>query len=174
VIVCLDGRFITHAEAAIPIDDRGFLFGDGVFETALLHRGGFFRLRPHLERLAASAAVMRIPAPPVDEIDSVVREVCRRNALDDANIRITLTRGASAPLLLVTARRPDATAIARARRGWTLVTARTRRPATSAVPAQLKALGRTYALLARLEATDAGVDDALLLGADGTVCEGPT
>jgi branched-chain amino acid aminotransferase len=58
--------------------------------------------------------------------------------------------------------------------GWHLITAKTRRPSPSSVPAQLKALGRVYSILARLEAEAAGADDALLLTADGAVAEGPT
>jgi branched-subunit amino acid aminotransferase/4-amino-4-deoxychorismate lyase len=103
-----------------------------------------------------------------------VRDVVRANDLRDANVRITLSRGIREPLLVVTARAPDAARIAAARAGWRIVTARTRRPSTAAVPAQLKAVGRTYALLARHEAAAAGADDALLLTDHGHVCEGPT
>jgi branched-chain amino acid aminotransferase len=174
VIVFLGGRLVPEEQAAISIEDRGFLHGDGVFETGLLHEGGFFRLRPHLERLAASAAALRLPAPPLDELDAIVRDVVRANGLRDASLRITLTRGTDRPTLLVTARPRDASAAARARGGWSVVTATTRRPSTAAVPAQLKALGRTYALLARHEAVVAGADDALLLTDHGHVCEGPT
>lgn len=174
MIAALDGSLIEEENAAISIHDRGFLFGDAVFETVLLHAGGFFCLREHLERFAASAAAMRISAPAAAEVDRIVRDVVRANGLRDANIRITLTRGVAQPLLLITARAPDPARAEAARAGWRIVTARTRRPSTAAVPAQLKAVGRTYALLARHEAVDAGVDDALLLTDHGHVCEGPT
>lgn len=174
MIVSLDGRLIPAEDAAIPIGDRGFLYGDAVFETALVHDGGFFRLREHLERFAGSAATMRIDAPPIAEIERRVREVVRANDLRAASIRITLTRGVNRPVLLVTAAPPDAARARAAAAGWRVITARTRRPSTAAIPGQLKAVGRTYALLARQEATDAGVDDVLLLTDDGHVCEGPT
>lgn len=174
MIVYLDGRFVPAAEAHISIEDRGYLLGDGVFETALLHDGGFLRLRQHLDRFRGSAGTLRIEAPGGDEIDAIVREVLRRNEMNNASIRLTLTRGTDHPVLLVTARPLDPDWTRRAAGGWSVVTARTRRPSTAAVPAQLKALGRTYALLARLEATDAGADDALLLTDEGFVCEGPT
>lgn len=174
MIVWLNGGLVPEDEAAIPIRDRGFLNGDAVFETALLHEGGFFRLRDHLERFAASAALMRIEAPAVEAVDRIVREVARANGLREANIRITLTRGVREPLLLVTAGPPDHAREKAAGAGWRIVTALTRRPATAAIPAQLKAVGRTYALLARHEAGEAGADDALLLTGEGHVCEGPT
>jgi branched-chain amino acid aminotransferase len=174
MIVYLNGGLLPEAEAAISIRDAGFLSADGVFETALLHDRGFLRLRAHLDRFAASAALLRLPAPPTDVLDGVIRDVVRANGLRNASIRVTLTRGADAPTLLVTARPPDPRWEERARRGWHLITARTRRPSTAAIPARLKALGRTYALLARHEAADANADDALLLTDDGGVCEGPS
>jgi branched-chain amino acid aminotransferase len=172
MIVYLDGRFIPEEEASISIHDRGFLSGDGVFETALLHEGGFFRLGQHLERFLASAATMRLAPPP--DLDGIARSVVKRNRLHTASLRFTLSRGVDRPVLLVTARPLDGAWIRRAAAGWRVMTASVRRPSTAAIPAQLKALGRTYALLARLEAVDAGFDDALLLTDDGTVCEGPT
>lgn len=174
MIVWLEGAFRDEAEAAIPIDDRGFLHADGVFETALCLQGGFFRLDEHLERFRGSAATLRLPVPAARELEHIARDLVRRNALTDASLRFTLTRGTDRPRLLVTARAPDPAWTDRAARGWRLITAATRRPSPAAIPAQLKALGRTYALLARFEAADAGVDDALLLTDQGAVCEGPT
>ncbi|MEX1183399.1 MAG: aminotransferase class IV [Gemmatimonadota bacterium] len=174
MIVYSNGRYLPAADAVISIEDRGFLYGEGVFETALLHDGGFFRLREHLQRLAASATMLRIPAPPLDDIVQIVRSVAQKNQLVDASLRITLSRGPDGPALLVTARPLDSDWSRRAAAGWRIITARTRRPSTAAMPAQLKALGRTYALLARFEAADAGADDALLLTDAGDVCEGPT
>lgn len=173
MIVSLGGRLLPEEDAAISIHDRGFLSGDAVFETALLHDGGFFRLCEHLERLAASAATMRIDAPDLRDVDRMVRDVVRANELESANIRITLTRGTREPVLLITASAPDAARTGAARAGWRIVTARTRRPSTASIPAQLKAVGRTYAILAAHEASDAGVDDVLLLTDHGHVCEGP-
>jgi branched-chain amino acid aminotransferase len=173
MIVCLNGHYVTDEAAAISIHDRGFLAGDGVFETALLHDGGFFRLPAHLDRFAASARALRLTAPSATELDAMVRNVARRNELRTANVRITLTRGTAHPTLLVTATAPAAGLRERARRGWQVVTARTRRPSTASTPPQLKALGRTYAVLARIEASEAAADDALLLTDEGHICEGP-
>jgi branched-chain amino acid aminotransferase len=174
MIVFLNGRFIPEDQAAVSIHDRGFLSAEGVFETALLHSGGFFRLAHHLERFAASASALRIAAPPAAELDSIVRRLARDNGLHNANIRLTLTRGVELPTLLVTLKVPDPTLADRISRGWRLMIARTRRPSVESFPAQLKALGRTHSLLARLEAAEAAADDALLLTDQGHVCEGPT
>ncbi|CAN5749569.1 branched-chain-amino-acid transaminase [soil metagenome] len=173
MIVYCNG-FMPAADARVDIDDPGFLSGDGVFETALLHGGGFFRLRQHLERFRSSAATMDIAAPEVAQVAAIMRRLARDNDLHDASFRVTLTRGVGQPVLLVTARPLDADWTRRAATGWRVITARTRRPSTAAIPAQLKALGRTYALLARIEARAAGVDDALLLTDAGHICEGPS
>jgi branched-chain amino acid aminotransferase len=173
VIVYLNGSWVEERDARVSIDDAGFLAADGVFETALLHDGGFLHLDQHLERFARSAGMMRLALPAGTDLDAIIRELARRNGLRDAGIRVTLTRGSTAPTLLVTARPPRADWIERARRGWHVITAATRRPSSAAVPAQLKTLGRPWALLARHEAAAAAADDALLLTADGFVCEGP-
>jgi branched-chain amino acid aminotransferase len=173
VIVFLNGEFLSGDAARISIDDAGFLAADGVFETALLHRGGFLHLPAHLRRFEESAALMRLDSPGPEYLDQAVRQLVQRNALEDANVRITLTRGTDSPTLLITVRPPRSDWSERARRGWHVITAGTRRPSTASAPAQLKALGRTYALLARHEAAAAGADDALLLTDSGHICEGP-
>lgn len=158
----------------VPIHDRGFLAGDAVFETARLFDGGYFRLERHLDRLEQSAAIMRIALPARAALRAIAFELARRNRLDDGAFRITITRGSSAGPLVVATLAPVAPAWAeRARRGWTLVTARTRTPPAAILPPALKAVGRTWALLARHEAADAGVDDVLLLTTSGAVAEGP-
>ena len=174
MIVFLNGEWLPAEHARVSIDDRGLLFADGVFETALLHRGRFFRLEDHLRRFQESAAQWRLEPPPIAQLTEIARRLARENALTDGSFRIVLTRGVGdRPTLFATLRPPDAEWNERALRGWSLVTARTRRPSTAAVPAQLKALGRPYSLLARFEARAAGADDALLLTDHGHVCEGP-
>jgi branched-chain amino acid aminotransferase len=173
MIVYVDGEFVAEERAVISVNDRGLLFGDAVFETGLLRNGGFFRLHQHLQRFAASAAMLRLEHPSLTNIRDIVYRLARDNALADGSLRITLTRGVRAPCLIVAIRPIDHAWTDRARRGWSIVTARTRRPSIAAAPAQLKAVGRTYALLARLEAAAAGADDALLLTDHDIVCEGP-
>ena len=173
MIVYVDGAFVDEERAVVSASDRGLLFGDAVFETGLLRNGGFFRLDQHLQRFAASAATLHLTHPALASVDDIVRRLARLNALANGNLRITLTRGVHAPCLIAAIRPIDPAWTERARRGWTILTARTRRPSIASTPAQLKAVGRTYALLARLEATAAGFDDALLLTDHGIVSEGP-
>src|SRR5688572_20143642 len=93
MIVYLNGDWIPQEQAAIPITDRGFLFSDGVFETARLHQGKYFRLEQHLQRLQESAEMLKLAAPPSSELAQIAQEIARRNQVQDASLRITLTRG---------------------------------------------------------------------------------
>ncbi|MGH7505957.1 MAG: aminotransferase class IV [Longimicrobiales bacterium] len=177
--VYLNGSWVEEADAAIPIDDRGFLHADAIYETARFHAGTFFRLRAHLDRLAGSARTLRMPIPPRDELERIAHVLADAHRPDDATLRITITRAgagsdAKPGTVLVTLRPIAADWRERAARGWNVITAAVRRPPTSSIPAQLKSPGRPYAILARFEASDAGADDALLLDHAGDVCEGPT
>jgi branched-chain amino acid aminotransferase len=180
----INGTWLPEDEATISIRDRGFLFGDGVFETGRLHGGKFFRLRQHLERLHASAAIMRLAVPPLDELTGIATKLAEHNAYQEASLRITVTggvggrglhrAGSSAPTVIATLGAIATDWLERAQQGWRVQIATIRRPAEASMPAQLKSLGRTYALLAHLAAEANGFDDALLLSHDGFIAEGPT
>jgi len=184
MIVYLNGRWLDAADATIPIDDRGFLLADGVFETGRLFDGKYFQLDEHLARFAESARQLQLLSPSSEELRAIALQLARRNQLTDGSLRFTLTRGsggrglatrgAGPPTLLATLSPMAPDWRERAERGWRVVTARTRRPSPDSVPSQLKALGRVYSLLAFLEAEAAGADDALLLSHTGHVAEGPT
>ena len=184
MLVYLNNDWMESSQARIPINDRGFLFSDGVFETARLHQGRYFRLYQHLERLQESARMLKLRIPSVEDLSGIAHELVRRNGLDEASLRITITRGsggaglktrgADHPTVLATLSPVAQDWREKAAAGWSLITAQTLRPAPDSVPAQLKALGRVYAILASLEAEAAGADDALLLTAQRQIAEGPT
>jgi branched-chain amino acid aminotransferase len=193
MIAFVDGQWMDAAAATIPIDDRGFLMGDGVYDTCRVFEGSYFRFRQHAERLRASGGILRIDVPTVETLGSVAEELLARNrdvagahahALDHAILRLTVTRGSggaglgrrgAGPARLVATLRPlpndwpD-----RARYGWAVITASLRHPPPEVLPPALKGQGRIASLLARLEAEDAGCDDALLLSLDGRITEGTT
>lgn len=165
-------------EALIPWNDRGFLFGDGLFETVLLRAGQMPLLPYHLERLLDSAGALSIPC----DLGSVATgALAVAGAVDDADaeyaLRITLSRGAApgrgyappaaaAPTLLVVAvdyRRPVGPLSA--------VTASLRINPASPL-ARHKTLSALEKVVARAEAAQAGADEALLLNTAGRVVEG--
>src|SRR5579872_3272856 len=94
MIVFLNGKFLPEAEAFVPLNDRGFLLGDGLFETVRVAHSRGFRLAQHLDRLCRGAEFLKIKVPfKVREIQKFAAELIGKNGLPDAALRITLTRG---------------------------------------------------------------------------------
>lgn len=96
-IVFLNGRFIEKDEARISPDDRGFLFGDGVYEVILSVDGRLFEPVAHIERLKRSVEAIRIAFPEVDAIGSVFERLVSENGLTTgfATVYFQVTRGAA-------------------------------------------------------------------------------
>lgn len=97
MIVYLNGEFIPRDGVSISADDRGFLFGDGVYEVIRTYHGELFQVEGHLARLARSLSELRIPFSPVDSLRSVAERLLAENTLATAEskIYIQITRGAS-------------------------------------------------------------------------------
>lgn len=89
------GELVERAAARVSPDDRGFVFGDGVYEVIRSYAGRLFRLEGHLERLRRSLASVRIDADDVDDIGGICRDLLRRNGLEgaDATVYVQVTRG---------------------------------------------------------------------------------
>lgn len=115
VFVDLDGAVLPAAEARVSALDRGFLYGDGLFETLRVYRGQPFALDEHIARLSNSGHLLGIVLPAVDWGASIRRLLERNRLLDvDARVRITISRGVgdlelappqdSTPTVLITAR----------------------------------------------------------------------
>lgn len=93
-IAYLNGRFLPLEEAQIPVLDRGFLFGDGVYEVIPVYGGRLFRLPHHLKRLQNSLAGLRMPNPLSDtEWETVLAELVTRNDGSDQAVYLQVTRG---------------------------------------------------------------------------------
>lgn len=180
MIVYLNGRFVPAEEACVSVFDRGFLYGDGLFETMRAYRGRLPLGPAHMERLqrGASALDLRLPAPPATLLAAAL-ELLARNRLEDAVVRLTLSRGtgprgysprgASQPTLVLSAH-PASPLEAPAPAPWRLHTSshrvRVNDPLTSA-----KTANKLLHVLARAEAEAAGADEALLLNTAGRVAE---
>ena len=87
--------FLPELEAKVSVFDRGFLYGDGIFETIRICRGTPFRWEQHLERLREGASALRIRVPMSGEdLAATAQELVRCNQVPEAILRITLSRGA--------------------------------------------------------------------------------
>jgi len=96
-IACLNGTFLPLEDACVPVMDRGFLFGDGIYEVIPVYGGKLFRLAHHLKRLENSLAGVRIGNPlSVQEWEAMLRELVSRNTGADQAIYLQVTRGVSA------------------------------------------------------------------------------
>lgn len=178
--VFLNGRLVPARQATISVFDRSFLYGDGVFETLRVHRGVPFLWDAHLTRLQAGAKFLRIPLPLAPNvIRARAEELIRKNRQSEGVLRLELSRGvgvrgyspkAAAHPLLVMTTHPAPTVSANAIPRWRLITSRFRLPARDPL-APFKTNNRLPCVLARAEAEDAGVEEALLLNTDGNVAE---
>ena len=180
MVVFLNGNFLPEADAVVPLNDRGFLLGDGLFETTRVADGRPFRLAQHLDRLSRGAEFVRIKLPfaPKD-IQKFAAELIARNSLPNAILRVTLTRGpgtrgysangSDRPTLALTLHplppQPGDEPLQ-----WSLVTASFRIPASDTLSA-FKSTSKILNVLARAEAEAQGADEALLLNTNGEVAE---
>src|SRR5258706_4185071 len=90
----VNGRLVPEKQAVVPITDRGFLYGDGVYEAIRVYGGNPFLLQDHLRRLNGSMAGVKL-APPMSliEIGRAVQKVIAANKMSEAVVRVTVTRG---------------------------------------------------------------------------------
>lgn len=96
MLVYLNGDYLDHAAARVSVDDRGFLFADGVYEVARVYDGKIFQMQPHMERMRHGLAELRINTS-VDEIPAIAERLLDENRLraGDATIYVQITRGAA-------------------------------------------------------------------------------
>jgi branched-chain amino acid aminotransferase len=183
--VLIDGVVVGPADAKVSVYDRGFLFGDAVFEVLRTYGGVPFALDEHLARLRRSAERVLIRLPVSDaELDEEVRRALRAAGTPEAYVRIVVTRG-SGPLTLDpdTAAHPvrvvlvePVTVPARDAyvRGIAAITIRTRRSVDDTDAAGAKVSNYLSNLLAIREAKTRGAQEALTVDARGHVVEGAT
>jgi len=180
--VYLDGKFVEAADAKISVFDHGLLYGDGIFEGIRLYQGNVFRLEDHLERLWFSAKALMLTIPLTRaEMAAAVCEACRQNGLRDGYIRLVVTRGpgdlglapwlcAKASVIIIADKialyPPELYAT-----GLTVVTVPTRRVGAAAVPPVIKSLNYLNNILAKLDARQAGAQEAVMLNDQGFVAE---
>jgi branched-chain amino acid aminotransferase len=186
-VAFVNGEFVPVEEAHVSVFDRGFLYGDGIYETLGMRAGRIFRLDEHLDRLYRSASLIRLDLPiQARDLKENVLETARRNGYDDAYVRILVSRGVGFPSIDVRAvsHGPTVVILVHSRvqppslagffdpRGLHLRTVSIRKTPSVSLDPRAKTLNYLNQLLARLEATEAGADEALLLDAHGFVAEG--
>jgi branched-chain amino acid aminotransferase len=183
--VCLNGRIMPLNAARISVFDRGFLFGDGIYETLRAYGGRPFRLREHLDRLVVSARrlEMRMPATP-RAIGRAVARTIAANGLREARVRVCVSRGAgppdlgaiaeSAPTWLVYALPYVPPSAAAYRDGVRAVMPDMVRNDRRSVDPAIKASSMLNNLLAMRAAARTGAREAIMCNPQGFVAEAAT
>jgi branched-chain amino acid aminotransferase len=181
MIVFLNGEFVPEEKAVISVFDRGFLFGDGLFEAMLVRRGEIFRWEQHLERLQRGIDFLKLTVPfSKEELFRFSMQLIQRNRMPECLLRLNLSRGITArgyspknavrpavvltlhPLPVLDDKRPN---------HWRLVTSSYCLPAHDPLTS-FKTTNKLPEVMARAEADAAGAHDALLLNPRGYIAEG--
>lgn len=180
--VYIDGKYYDERDAKVSVFDHGLLYGDGIFEGIRVYNGRVFRLKEHIDRLFCSARgiLLTIPMSPA-QISRATIESCRKNKLRDGYIRLVVTRGIGTlglnpnrckrPSVIIIAGRIQLYPPELYARGMEIVTVPTVRSLHSALNPAIKSLNYLNNILAKIEANQAGCEEAIMLNAQGFVSE---
>ncbi|MCD6362755.1 MAG: branched-chain-amino-acid transaminase [Synergistetes bacterium] len=181
--VYINGEFYPSSEAKISVFDKGFLFGDGVFEGIRVYNGRIFKLDDHLKRLYRSARAILVEIPlSFDELKEAVIETVRKNQLKEAYIRLIVSRGigdlgldptkCSKPTIVIIVDEIALFSKEIYEKGIEAITSSVRASYGDILPPQVKSLNYLSHILAKWEAINAGVHEAIMLTREGFVAEG--
>jgi branched-chain amino acid aminotransferase len=180
--IFIDGKLLNERDAKVSVFDHGLLYGDGVFEGIRIYHGAVFKLKEHIERLfySAKAILLDIPLTPAEMIQATL-ETCRANKLRDGYIRLVVTRGVGTlglnprsckkPSVIIIAGKIQLYPPEYYQRGLDLVTVPTTRNLHNSINPAIKSLNYLNNILAKIEANNAGVEEAIMLNAEGFVAE---
>ena len=182
LLVNINGQLVHRDQAGISPFDSAVQGGDAVWEGLRLYDGRIFKLREHLTRLRRSAEALAFAEIPAEEkiIEEIKRTLVANQMRDGVHIRLTLTRGAkvtsgmdprlnqSGPTLIVLAEHKPPVY---AKTGLTLITSKMRRPPPEILDPRIHHANLLNSILAKIEANNAGADDALMLDTRGFVAE---
>ena len=182
LIVNINGQLIHRDKAGISPFDSAVQGGDAVWEGLRLYRGRIFKLQEHLDRLHRSATALSFAEIPPREkiIEEIKRTLAANEMQDGVHIRLTLTRGVkitsgmdprlnqSGSTLIILA---EHKAPVYMKTGLTLITSKFRRPSPEILDCKIHHANLLNSILAKIEANNAGADDALMLDTRGFVAE---
>lgn len=183
MIVFLNGKFVPEEQAVVSVFDRGFLFGDGLFEALLVRRGKPFCWDEHMDRLQRGVELLKFNVPfSGAQLLDATRELLQRNQTTECMMRLSVSRGitergyspknARDPAIVITLYPPpkvDRNDLPR----WPIITSSVRVPSNDPLTA-VKSANKLHHVLARAEADAAHANEAILLNTDGNLAEGTT
>lgn len=180
--VWIDGKLVDKEDAKVSVYDHGLLYGDGVFEGIRMYAGKLFRVEQHLRRLYDSAKAIRLSIPITQEqFLASIRETVKANDFNDCYIRACVTRGVGSlgidpnkcknPSVFIIADSIQVYPKEMYEKGMAVITSSIIRNHPQALSPRIKSLNYLNNILARLEANDAGVAEAIMLNHVGNVAE---
>src|SRR6266852_7036697 len=180
--IYIDGKFYSEADAKVSVFDHGLLYGDGIFEGIRFYHGRVFRLEEHLERLWDSARSICLEIPMSQRaMTEALLETIRQNNLREGYIRLLVTRGVGnlglnpepckPPSVIIIATTVTLYPESVYQSGLTVVTCATRRTNPGALNPAVKSLNYLNNVMAPIEGSLAGADEALMLNDAGNVAE---
>lgn len=183
MLIYLDGHFVPKEQAVVSVFDHGFLYGDGIYETMRAYDGKLFLLKNHLQRLkrSASGILMKLPMP-IESIGETLNESLRVNKLQDAYVRLHISRGPGeigldpalcvAPTMVIIAKPFHDYPAEYYDRGVPVAIVKTRRNHPLALPPAIKGTNFLNNILAKIEAIKAGAFEGIMLNVAGFIAEG--
>jgi len=180
--VYVDGKLVSKDDAKISVFDHGLLYGDGVFEGIRTYDGLIFKLKKHIDRLYQSAhsIMLEIPMSKKGLIEAV-KQTLRANRLKNAYIRLIVTRGVGdlgldprrcqKPSIIIITDKIALYSEKFYKQGMEIITVPTRRNIPEALNPQIKSLNYLNNILAKIEAVNAGAEEAIMLNSEGYVAE---
>ena len=181
-LIYLNGSLVPKEQAVVSVYDHGLLYGDGVFEGIRVYGHRVFMLPEHISRLYESARAIRLTIP-ISEAEMIVavEQTVAANKIEDGYVRLVITRGAgslgldirktSDPQVIVIADTITLYPQELYEKGLSIVTASTIRNHPGALSPRIKSLNYLNNILAKIEATDQGCLEALMLNHKGDVAE---
>jgi branched-chain amino acid aminotransferase len=180
--IYIDGKYLDEKSAKISVFDHGLLYGDGVFEGIRIYNKRVFKLKEHLDRLFYSAKAILLELPlSHEQLTKAVVETCRKNKLQDGYVRLLVTRGVGTlglnpkscknPSVIIIAGKIQLYPPEFYQKGLKIVTVPTTRNLHNAVNPAIKSLNYLNNILAKIEANNAGCEEAIMLNSEGFVAE---
>ena len=180
--IWLNDRLVDESEAKISVFDHGLLYGDGVFEGIRIYGGKIFELEAHLRRLYQSAKAIRLDIPmEKDKLAKITKETAQANGVVDGYVRLVVTRGVGnlglnpfvceKSLIFIIADNIQLYPEEMYETGMKVISATTIRNHPLAISPQIKSLNYLNNILAKIEALDNDVPEAIMYNHEGFVAE---
>jgi len=180
--IYIDGKFYNKEDAKVSVFDHGLLYGDGVFEGIRAYDALIFKCKEHIDRLYQSAHAIMLDIPMTrEDMTEAVKKTLRENEMKEAYIRLVVTRGigdlgldprkCAKPTVFIITDKIKLYPQELYEKGLEIVTISTQRNIHESVNPQIKSLNYLNNILAKVEAINAGVEEAVMLNSEGYVSE---